>query len=94
MRLSQNQQVILIFAVFILIAAIDVALLMLSCTIAFQVVLLAQIVVDYKTYKKAKSQPAGENVQYRGDWVVKAMFFFIVAAFLNSIGWLSLWRAI
>lgn len=82
MRLNQNQQVILIFSVFILVAAIDLALLMLSCTIAFQVVLLNQIFKDWKTYKKARSgkQEAGEAGEYRGDWVVKAMFFFLVAA--------------
>jgi hypothetical protein len=80
-RLNQNQQVILIFCVFILIAAINIALLMLSCTIAFQVVLLNQIVQDWKTYKKVKSgnQETGQAGEYRGDWVVKAMFFFLVA---------------
>ena len=78
MRLNQNQQVILIFCVFILIAAINVEMLMLSCTVAFQVVLLNQIIQDWKTYKKAKSQPPGTTDQYRGDWVVKAMFFFLV----------------
>jgi hypothetical protein len=78
-RLNQNQQVILIFCVFILIAAINVEMLMLSCTIAFQVVLLNQIVQDWKTYKKAKSLPPDAAAdQYRGDWVVKAMFFFLV----------------
>jgi hypothetical protein len=77
-RLNQNQQVILIFSVFILIAAINVEMLMLSCTIAFQVVLLNQIVQDWKLYKKAKSQTLEAKDQYRGDWVVKAMFFFLV----------------
>lgn len=82
MRLNQNQQVILIFCVFILIAAINIALLMLSCTIAFQVVLLNQIIQDWKTYKKARSgnPEPGQAGEYRGDWGVKAMFFFLVAA--------------
>jgi hypothetical protein len=81
-RLNQNQQVILIFCVFILIAAINIALLMLSCTIAFQVVLLNQIIQDWKTYKKSRSgnQEPGQADEYRGDWRVKAMFFFLVAA--------------
>lgn len=88
--MNQNQQVIVIFLVFILIAAIDVELLMLCCTLAFQVVLLNQIVVDWRTFKKSRLDILDNSDQYRGDWVIKAMFFFLVAAGLFVLDYIMI----